>query len=111
MLTDDMKRVVSEQRLAFIATVCADGSPNLSPKGATYVLDDAHLFFADVRSAVRQMRAGGSALVGRVKAIVVISVQEARPLSSPVYDAENVTEADVIKLNLARFDALYSKRR
>ena len=61
--------------------------------------------------AVRQMRAAGSTLVGRVKAIVVISVQEARPLSSPVYDAENVTEADVIKLNLARFDALYSKRR
>ncbi len=50
MLTEDMKRVVREQRLGFYATVCEDGSPNLSPKGTTYVWDDSHLFFADVRS-------------------------------------------------------------
>src|SRR4051794_1033175 len=49
-LTDDMKRLVREQRLAFYATVCEDGSPNLSPKGTTFVLDDDHLFFAEVRS-------------------------------------------------------------
>ena len=49
-LTEDMKRVVREQRLGFFATVCEDGSPNLSPKGTTYVLDDDHLFFADIRS-------------------------------------------------------------
>jgi len=40
-----------ERRLSgFYATVCEDGSPNLSPKGSTYVLDDDHLFFADLRS-------------------------------------------------------------
>ena len=50
ILTDDMKRLIREQRLGFYATVCEDGSPNLSPKGTTYVLDDDHLFFADVRS-------------------------------------------------------------
>jgi predicted pyridoxine 5'-phosphate oxidase superfamily flavin-nucleotide-binding protein len=50
MLTEDMKRVVTEQRLGFFATVSEDGSPNLSPKGTTYVWDDDHLFFADVRS-------------------------------------------------------------
>jgi predicted pyridoxine 5'-phosphate oxidase superfamily flavin-nucleotide-binding protein len=50
MLTEEMKRVVREQRLGFYATVCEDGSPNLSPKGTTYVLDDDHLFFADIRS-------------------------------------------------------------
>lgn len=50
MLTADMKRVVTEQRLGFYATVCDDGSPNVSPKGTTYVWDDDHLFFADIRS-------------------------------------------------------------
>ena len=50
MLTADMKRVVSEQRLAYVATVCADGTPNLSPKGTTAVWDDDHLVFANVRS-------------------------------------------------------------
>ena len=49
-LTDDMKRVVNEQRLGFYATVCENGSPNVSPKGTTYVWDDDHLFFADIRS-------------------------------------------------------------
>jgi uncharacterized protein len=49
-LSEDMKRVVEEQRLGFYATVSEDGSPNLSPKGSTFVLDDDHLFFADYRS-------------------------------------------------------------
>lgn len=50
ILTQDMKRVVGEQQLAFHATVCADGTPNLSPKGTTDVWDDDHLFFAEICS-------------------------------------------------------------
>jgi uncharacterized protein len=50
ILSEDMKRVIREQRLGFYATVCEDGSPNLSPKGTTFVLDDDHLFFANIRS-------------------------------------------------------------
>ena len=50
ILTADMKRVVEEQRLGFVATVCRDGSPNLSPKGTTAVWDDDHLVFANIRS-------------------------------------------------------------
>lgn len=50
ILTDDMKRVIDEQRLGFFATVCADGSPNLSPKGTIAVWDDNHLAFGNIRS-------------------------------------------------------------
>lgn len=50
ILTEDMKRVVREQRLGYVATVCPDGTPNLSPKGTTRVWDDDHLVFADIRS-------------------------------------------------------------
>jgi predicted pyridoxine 5'-phosphate oxidase superfamily flavin-nucleotide-binding protein len=50
ILTEDMKRVVREQRLGYIATVCPDGTPNLSPKGTTIAWDDDHLMFADIRS-------------------------------------------------------------
>ena len=42
-LTEDMKRVVGEQQLGYIATECSDGTPNLSPKGTTRVWDDEHL--------------------------------------------------------------------
>lgn len=50
ILTNDMMRMVNEQQLGFIATVCPDGTPNLSPKGTTAVWDDEHLVFADVCS-------------------------------------------------------------
>ena len=49
-LTADMKRLINEQRLGFFATVCADGSPNLSPKGTIAVWDDSHLAFGNIRS-------------------------------------------------------------
>jgi predicted pyridoxine 5'-phosphate oxidase superfamily flavin-nucleotide-binding protein len=50
ILTDDMQRIVRQQRLGFVATVCPDGTPNVSPKGTTTVWDDDHLIFADIRS-------------------------------------------------------------
>lgn len=49
VLTEDMRRLV-EAELGFVATVCPDGTPNLSPKGTIAVWDDDHLVFADVRS-------------------------------------------------------------
>jgi predicted pyridoxine 5'-phosphate oxidase superfamily flavin-nucleotide-binding protein len=50
ILTADMRRIVEQQRLGFVATVCPDGTPNLSPKGTTAVWDDDHLVFANIRS-------------------------------------------------------------
>jgi uncharacterized protein len=50
LISADMKRVVEEQRLGFVATVCPDGTPNLSPKGTTVVWDADHLVFANIRS-------------------------------------------------------------
>ena len=50
ILTEDMKRLIREQRLGFMATVNSDGSPNLSPKGTTIVWDDDNLAFADLAS-------------------------------------------------------------
>ena len=49
-LTEDMQRVLNEQRLGFVASVCEDGTPNLSPKGTTTVWDDEHIVFADICS-------------------------------------------------------------
>ena len=50
ILTKEMKQFVREQRLGFIATVCPDNTPNLSPKGTLTVWDNEHLVFADIRS-------------------------------------------------------------
>lgn len=50
ILTADMRRVVEQQRLGFVATVCPDGTPNLSPKGTVAAWDDDTLVFADIHS-------------------------------------------------------------
>jgi uncharacterized protein len=62
ILTDDMRRVVREQRLAFVATVSPDGTPNLSPKGSIRVWDGDQLMFADLRSpsTVRNLQSNPS---------------------------------------------------
>jgi uncharacterized protein len=49
-LSEEIKRFVREQQLGFVASVCPDGTPNLSPKGTTDVWDDEHLVFADIKS-------------------------------------------------------------
>ena len=45
-----MQRVVGEQRLGYVASMCPDGSPNVSPKGTLAVWDDEHLVFAHLHS-------------------------------------------------------------
>jgi hypothetical protein len=49
-LTTEMKKLIDEQKLGFVATVCDDGTPNLSPKGTMLVLDDDHIIFGEIRS-------------------------------------------------------------
>ncbi len=46
-LTDEMKELIVNQQ-AFIATISADGAPNIGPKRSTRVLDDENLFFAEI---------------------------------------------------------------
>jgi predicted pyridoxine 5'-phosphate oxidase superfamily flavin-nucleotide-binding protein len=127
LLTDEMKRLVREQRLGFVATVSADGLPNVSPKGSLTVLDDDNLVFADVESprTIRNLSANprteinvvdpflrkgfrfrGTATilhagveywkvlemyreegadVRRIRSVVLVQVESAAPLISPVY--------------------------
>ena len=136
-LTEDMKRVVEHQRLGFVATVCADGTPNLSPKGTVSVLDDDHLVFADLRSpgTVANLRTNPSLEINvvdplirkgyrfkgtatvvesgpeldrlvaffsergmsdapkRIRAVVVVRVEQSRPVISPGYDRETSESA------------------
>ena len=137
ILTEEMRRVVREQRLGFVATVCADGTPNLSPKGTTAVWDDEHLIFADIRSprTVANLRLNhtievnvvdpilrkgfrfkgtaevvdggdrlaeaidfyrGQGVTSHIRAVVLIKVERAAPLISPIYDS-GLTEDEVRK--------------
>lgn len=50
IITDDMRDIVDSAKLSFAATVCEDGSPNLSPKASVRVYDDDHLIFMNIDS-------------------------------------------------------------
>ena len=151
MLTADMKRIIQEQRLGFVATVGPGGAPSLSPKGTFAVLDDQTIAFGDIRSPgtlrnlarnpsvevnfvdpfVRKgyriagtaaiVRRGDarfeellsqlqSSLASRVRAVVVIAVNRALPLTSPAYDAGR-TEAEQRRAWTARFRAFQPNGR
>jgi predicted pyridoxine 5'-phosphate oxidase superfamily flavin-nucleotide-binding protein len=151
ILTDDMKRLVDEQRLGFVATVCPDGTPNLSPKGTTAVWDDDHLVFANIRSpgtlanlrhntsvevnvvdpfVRRGYRFKGNATIlesgslyddvlafyrkrgsqHAIREVVLIEVQGAQPIDSPLYDA-GFTEVQVRDRMHEYFESLRAGRR
>jgi uncharacterized protein len=150
VLTSDMRRVLEEQQLGFIATVCPDGTPNLSPKGTTAVWDDDHLIFADICSPntianLRQNPAleinvvdvllrrgyrfkGVATIVSEGKQfeelldfykkrgstsvkkhIVLMRIERAAPLISPVYDTGK-TEEQVSDRWRVYWEDLWSRR-
>jgi predicted pyridoxine 5'-phosphate oxidase superfamily flavin-nucleotide-binding protein len=146
-INQEMKRVVAEQRLGFMATVCNDGTPNLSPKGLTFVLDDEHLVIGEVRSPgticnlatrptaeinvvdpigrrgfrfkgdcrvysegaefeelVALLRAKGAK--SRIRSVIVMTVERALPLVSPLYDDSGTTEKEVRRRHMERLHDL-----
>jgi len=50
IINQDMRDIVDSSKLSFVATVCPDGSPNLSPKGSLRVYDDNTIVFMDIAS-------------------------------------------------------------
>ena len=99
ILTEDMQRVVREQRLGFIATVCPDGSPNLSPKGTMKVWDDDHLAFADIASPVT---------VANLRHNPAIEINLVDPFSRKGYRFKGTAEIYTEGPNLERFIRLYT---
>jgi uncharacterized protein len=50
VITAKMRRIIEENTIGLVATVTPDGSPGVSPKGTTVVLDDKHVVFSNIRS-------------------------------------------------------------
>ncbi len=50
LLLKKLKILVNFQKLGYVATISADDTPNLSPKGTIIVLDESYLAFADIHS-------------------------------------------------------------
>ena len=98
ILTEDMKRLVAEQKLGFVATVGADGTPNLSPKGTMQVLDDDHIAFADIRSP---------ATIANLAANPVMEINFVDPFSRTGYRFKGM--ARVVPKRAPEFSALFNR--
>jgi predicted pyridoxine 5'-phosphate oxidase superfamily flavin-nucleotide-binding protein len=146
MLDDDMKAIIAQANLSFVATVNEDGSPNLSPKSTLRPYDDRHLIFANLASpgtienlrrearvevncidvfSRRGYRFTGSATVHspgdalyeefdksmkqelgpdtKVRDTVLIELADVKPILSPAYDKQGVTEEGLRKTYLRRY--------
>ena len=49
-ISDSLKKFLDEQKLGYVATISADGTPNLSPKGTIIAWNKTTIAFADIRS-------------------------------------------------------------
>ena len=49
-ISPEMKAIAANHPLGLVGTVNADGTPNVSPKGTTVVLDDNTILFGEIRS-------------------------------------------------------------
>ena len=47
-LTEEQRKLLSEQRIWMVATASRDGKPNAAAKGATRVIDDATIAFGQI---------------------------------------------------------------
>src|SRR5215470_4228083 len=101
ILTADMKRVVEEQRLGFVATVCPDGTPNLSPKGTTAVWDDDHLLFADLCSP---------RTVANLRAYPAVEINVVDPLARKGYRFKGTATVYIEGPEFAEFMAFYTQQ-
>jgi predicted pyridoxine 5'-phosphate oxidase superfamily flavin-nucleotide-binding protein len=93
MLTDEMRKLIAEQRLGYVASVGADGSPNLSPTGTFVVLDERRIGFGEIRSpqTMRNLAANNRVEVNFVdpfsrKGFRFKGVTEVVPRGAPAFD-------------------------
>ena len=115
MLTAEMKQMLLDHSPAYVATVCPDGTPNLSPKGTVMAWDDLRIVFLDLHSpqTVANLRASffqqhRSIDPRRVHAVIVMDVAQTRPLISPAYD-DGSSEQQIRARWIARFSSLIER--
>jgi predicted pyridoxine 5'-phosphate oxidase superfamily flavin-nucleotide-binding protein len=101
ILTEDMRRLIAAQRLCYVATVDADGSPNLSAKGTLVVWDANTLAFADIRSP---------RTVANLRVNPRVEVNVVDPLARKGYRFKGAAEVHIEGAVFERGRRLYTER-
>jgi uncharacterized protein len=101
ILTDDMRRLIEAQRLCYVATVDADGAPNLSAKGTLVVWGVNTLAFADIRSP---------RTVANLRVNPRVEINVVDPLARKGYRFKGAAEVHADGSDFERGLSLYSER-
>jgi predicted pyridoxine 5'-phosphate oxidase superfamily flavin-nucleotide-binding protein len=109
-LDDEIRAFVAAQKLCFAATVCPDGTPNLSPKGSLQVWDERTLVFADIASprTIANLRANPSIAINVLDPFARLGWR----FKGRAHVRDEGAEYDAVRqVILERFGDLYPVRR
>ena len=102
VLTPEIADLLDAAHLGFVATMAADGTPRVSPKGTVAVLDAHHLVFVDFASP---------GTVARIAAQPAVEVCVVDAFARRGYRFRGTAEVTEDPARLADIAALYRRRR
>ena len=97
LITPQMKMIAKNHPVGMVATVNADGTPNVSPKGTMEVLDDHTLMFAEIASPTT---------LANLKERPAIEINFLDVLTRKCFRAKGT--AEVVSKDSPSFDALFA---
>ncbi|MBI3114022.1 MAG: pyridoxamine 5'-phosphate oxidase family protein [Rhodospirillales bacterium] len=108
ILTDAMKALVRDHTLGFVATVNADGTPNLSPKGTMAVIDDDRIGFGEIRSPGTRTNIATRPAV-ELNFVDVFARKGWRFRGKAVFHAKNTAEYKRLLPTFAKWEDLHNR--
>ena len=100
-LTDDMKKVLAEHSLGYVASIAADGSPSLSPKATFLAMGDDKIMFGEMRSPTTVKNIAANPMV-EVNFVDVLSRKGFRCKGPAVFHARGTTGFDECLADFAK---------
>tara|TARA_A100001037_G_scaffold77064_1_gene69084 strand:- start:281 stop:739 length:459 start_codon:yes stop_codon:yes gene_type:complete len=100
-LTDEMKRVLAEHSLGYVATIAADGSPSLSPKATFLSFGDDKIMFGEMRSPITVKNIAANPMV-EVNFVDVLARKGFRCKGAAVFHARGTKQFELCLAEFAK---------
>ena len=100
-LTDEMKKVLAEHSLGYVASIAADGSPSLSPKATFLSFGEDKIMFGEMRSPTTVKNIAANPMV-EVNFVDVLARKGFRCKGSAVFHARGTEQFEACLAEFAK---------
>ncbi len=100
-LNDEMKKVLAEHSLGYVASIAADGSPSLSPKATFLSFGDDKIMFGEMRSPTTVKNIAANPMV-EVNFVDVLARKGFRCKGSAVFHARGTKQFEACLAEFAK---------